>query len=165
MTAVQKYDVHENHDGFEVRDFAPCVVADVIVKGGISSAGSQGFRPLFNYISKNQIAMTAPVIEEEIGTSEWRVSFVMPEGSRIDDLPTSEGSPVRLRELPAHRAAVLRFSGRTSENAVLKQELKLLEMLEAKGITSVGKARIARFDPPWKPPFMRHNEMIIPIEQ
>lgn len=165
MTAVQKYDVHETHDGFEVRDFAPCVVADVIVKGGISSAGSQGFRPLFNYISKNQIAMTAPVIEEEIGASEWRVSFVMPEGSKIDQLPTPEGSPVHLRELPAHRAAVLSFSGRTSENTVLKQELKLLEMLEAKGITPVGKARIARFDPPWKPPFMRHNEMIIPIKQ
>ena len=165
MTAVQKYDVHENHDGFEVRDFAPCVVADVIVKGGISSAGSQGFRPLFNYISKNQIAMTAPVIEEEIGASEWLVSFVMPEGSKIDQLPTPEASPVHLRELPAHRAAVLSFSGRTSENTVLKQELKLLEMLEAKGITSVGKARIARFDPPWKPPFMRHNEIIISIRQ
>jgi len=24
--------------------------------------------------------------------------------------------------------------------------------------------RIARFDPPWKPGFMRHNEVIIPIE-
>jgi len=163
MTAVQKYELLESYSGFEVRMFAPCVVADVVVSGDLSSAGNQGFRPLFNYISSNNIAMTAPVVEEEIGASEWRVSFVMPDGSDINALPTPKGSPVVLRELPAHRAAALRFSGLTSEAVMRKQEAKLRGMLSAKGLVPVGTARIARFDPPWKLPFIRHNEVIIPI--
>ena len=164
MTAQQKFEVRQKYDGFEVREFAACVVADVEVSGDVSSAGSQAFRPLFNYISSNQIAMTAPVIEEELSTEKWRVSFVMPEGSKISDLPNPVGSPVVLRELPAHRAAALRFNGRTTEKAVLEHELKLLELVKAQGLKVTGKACIARFDPPWKPPFARHNEVILPIE-
>jgi hypothetical protein len=30
-------------------------------------------------------------------------------------------------------------------------------------IQSTGKVRIARFDPPWKPGFIRHNELVVPI--
>ena len=164
MTAQQKFEVRQKYDGFEVREFAACVVADVEVSGDVSSAGSQAFRPLFNYISSNQIAMTAPVIEEELITEKWRVSFVMPEGSKISDLPHPVGLPVVLRELPSHRAAALRFSGRTSQKIVLEQEAKLLELVKAQGLKVTGKARIARFDPPWKPPFARHNEVILPIE-
>jgi effector-binding domain-containing protein len=153
MTAHQKFEVHKKYEGFVVREFAACVVADVEVNGDVSSAGTQAFGSLFNYISSNQIAMTAPVIEEELATKKWRVSFVMPEGSKISDLPNPIGSPVVLRELPAHRAAALRFSGRTSEKAVLEHELKLLELVKAQGLKVTGKARVARFDPPWKPPF------------
>ncbi len=164
MTAHQKFKVEQQLDGFEVREFAPCVVADVVVSGDISSAGNQGFRPLFNYISQNQISMTAPVLEEELESQQWRISFVMPEGSDIADLPNPVGSPVVLRELPAHRAAVLRFSGRTTQKAVLERELELQKLLISHGLHAKGKAQIARFDPPWKPPFARHNEVIIPID-
>ena len=164
MTAHQKFEVLHKFDGFEVREFAPCVVADVVVSGDISSAGNQGFRPLFNYISQNQISMTAPVLEEELVSKEWRISFVMPDGSDISTLPTPSGSPVALRELPAHRAAVLRFSGRTTPKAALERELELQKLLVSHGLRANGKARIARFDPPWKPPFARHNEVIIPID-
>ncbi len=164
MTAHQKFDLAEKFEGFEVREFLPCVVADVIVTGDVSTAGNQGFRPLFNYISSNQISMTAPVLEEEIDPEKWRVSFVMPHGSKFEDLPTPQGSLVTLRELASHRAAVLRFSGRTTQKAVVEQEAHLLELLRSHGFIATGKARIARFDPPWKPPFARHNEIIIPIQ-
>ena len=164
MTAHQKFEVQQKYDGFEVREFAACVVADVEVTGDIASAGNQGFRPLFNYISKHQISMTAPVIEESLTPEKWRVSFVMPEGSKISELPNPSGSSVVLRELPAHRAAVLRFSGRTTQKSVLEEESKLLALVQSKGLKVIGKARIARFDPPWKPPFARHNEVILPIE-
>lgn len=164
MTAHQKFDLMEKFEGFEIRNFLPCVVADVIVSGDASTAGNQGFRPLFNYISSNQISMTAPVLEEEITAEKWRVSFVMPDGSKIEDLPTPQGSTVTLRELASHRAAVLRFSGRTTQKVVLDHEAQLIKLMHTHGFTANGKARIARFDPPWKPPFARHNEVIIPIQ-
>ena len=108
--------------------------------------------------------MTAPVLEEELDAKQWRISFLMPEGSDIATLPNPVGSPVVLRELAAHRAAVLRFSGRTTQKAVLERELELQKLLQTHGLHPNGKARIARFDPPWKPPFARHNEVIIPID-
>lgn len=163
MTAHQKFEVVQRLDGFEVRDFAPCVVADVVVSGDVSSAGNRGFGSLFNYISQNQISMTAPVLEEELESRQWRISFVMPEGSDISTLPHPAGSPVVLRELPAHRAAVLGFNGRTTPKAILERELQLQKLLLSHALQAKGKARIARFDPPWKPPFARHNEVIIPI--
>ena len=163
MTAHQKFDLVEKFEDFEILNFSPCVVADVVVAGDLSSAGNQGFRPLFNYISSNQISMTAPVLEEEVAFDKWRVSFVMPHGSKFEELPTPQGSIVTLRELPSHLAAVLRFRGRATQKVVLEQEAKLLKLISTHGFTVAGKARIARFDPPWIPPFARHNEVIIPI--
>lgn len=108
--------------------------------------------------------MTAPVIEEEIESDQWRISFVMPAETRLIDLPNPHQSPVMLREIPSHRAAVLAFRGRTTPNNVREQELRLLLLLKQQGVKVTGNARIARYDPPWKPPFARHNEVIIPIE-
>jgi len=164
MTESQKFELIKRYEGFEIRNFLPCIVADVVTEGDVATAGSQGFRPLFNYISANQISMTAPVLEEELDSKQWRVSFVMPSGSRFEDLPNPSGLPVKLRELPAHRAAALRFSGRMTPKSASTHEAKLRELLTARGFRANGKARIARFDPPWKPPFARHNEVIIPIE-
>ena len=42
----------------------------------------------------------------------------MPEGSELSGLPTPRGSPLTLRELPKHRAAVLAFSGRPIRSAL-----------------------------------------------
>ena len=108
--------------------------------------------------------MTAPVLEEEVAVNQWRVSFVMPADAKLEDLPNPTGSPVVLREIPAHRAAVLRFSGRTTPQTIQEKEARLRQLIAAQGFKATGKSRIARFDPPWKPPFARHNEVIIPIE-
>ena len=164
MTERQKFTVIEKYKDFEIHEFLPCIVADVAVTGDISSSANQGFRPLFNYISQNKISMTAPVLEEELSADRWRISFVMPEGSELSGLPTPMGSPVTLRELPKHRAAVLAFRGRATTKAVLHAEFRLRELMQLHGLKATGKVRIARFDPPWKPPFTRHNEVILPIE-
>lgn len=164
MTEQQKFRVINQFEGFEIREFDSCVVADVSVNGDIDSASSQGFRPLFNYISKNQISMTAPVLEEELAAENWRISFVMPDGSQLSDLPHPVDSPVTLREVPAHLAAALIFRGRTTEKAILQAELRLNTLIKSHGFKVNGKVRIARFDPPWKPPLFRHNEVILPVE-
>lgn len=164
MTERQKFKVINQFEGFEIREFSSCVVADVAVSGDIDSASSRGFRPLFSYISKNQLSMTAPVLEEELAANSWRISFVMPDGSQLSDLPNPVDSSVTLRELPAHRAAVLAFRGRTTEKAILEAELRLNTLIKSHRFKANGKVRIARFDPPWKPPFFRHNEVILPVE-
>lgn len=164
MTERQKFDLLKRIDKVEIRRYHPCVMADVTVDASYSSAGSIGFRPLVTYISQNQIAMTAPVLQEQLHTSSWVVSFVMPDGMRLEDLPSPKNQSVSLRKIEAHDAAALSFSGVTSEEKIHEKELELRSAITKANLMPIGPMRIARFDPPWKPGFLRHNEVIIPIK-
>ena len=164
MTERQKFDLVKKIDQVEIRRYHACVMADVIVDASYSNAGNMGFRPLVTYISQNQIAMTAPVLQEQLHTSSWVVSFVMPEGMTLDALPLPKNQSVSLREVKEHTAAALGFSGITTEEKIHQKESELRSAISNAKLTVIGPMRIARFDPPWKPGFLRHNEVIIPIQ-
>ena len=100
MTEQQKYRVVKKFIDFEIRDYEPCLIAEVIVDGSMNQAGSYGFRPLFNYISQNSISMTAPVIQIPVKKGQWKISFVMPYGSDISSLPISKKSEVEIKQIP-----------------------------------------------------------------
>jgi hypothetical protein len=166
MTEEQKFDRVEQIAGsnVEIRKYHECVLADVVVQAEYQNAGSMGFRPLVTYISRNNIAMTAPVIQEP-KSQAWVVSFVMPEGMTEKDMPIPADSKVSLRTVHEHFAAALTFSGVTTENKVKAKEAELRSALAKANIAVKGQIRIARFDPPWKPGFMRKNEVILEIER
>ena len=122
MTEQQEYRVLESRGNVELREYAPCVVADVVVSGSAEQAASAAFRPLFQYISGanvgaeplamtapviqrptgEQLAMTAPVIQEPAGTDQWTVSFVLP-------------------AVPAETAAAIRWSGRWTDSNIARR--------------------------------------------
>jgi hypothetical protein len=108
--------------------------------------------------------MTAPVLQEQLHTESWVVSFVMPDGMELRDLPIPKNQRVTLRTIHQHTAAALGFSGMTSEAKIHEKEAELRSALTKANLKPTGPMRIARFDPPWKPGFMRHNEVIIPIQ-
>ena len=63
------YKVERTDGAFQVRRYAPQVVAETVVDGTLEEAGNKAFRPLFNYISganrsQGKIAMTAPVSQQ-----------------------------------------------------------------------------------------------------
>ena len=163
MTERQKFDLVKRIDDIEIRRYHQCVMADVIVDASYANAGNLGFRPLVTYISQNQIAMTAPVLQEQLHTNSWVVSFVMPDGMKLENLPLPKNQGVTLRTVKEHTCAVLGFSGMTTENKLHEKEAELRTAMSEAKLSPVGPMRIARFDPPWKPGFMRHNEVIIPI--
>ena len=103
-TVVQKTDV------FEVRQYAPYLVAEVIVPGPASEAGSQGFSLLGGYIfgknkGERKLEMTAPVTQTPLEPAPpvklemtapvtqapapggFAVQFVMPKGYTLATLP------------------------------------------------------------------------------
>ena len=163
MTERQKFKLIEKIGSLEIRRYHPVVTAKVAVKGDYQSAGNQGFRPLANYIFSNNIAMTAPVIIEESPENNWEVSFVMPEGSKLNEMPTPSGN-VKLNEHGEELCAVLSFSGFAGAKQVAKMEAQLTKELAKNNLTPIGKVRVARFDPPWKPGLFRHNELVVPIK-
>ena len=167
---------------FEIRDYAPQIVAEIVVPGDREGAGSNAFQPLFDYISggnsaRQKIAMTAPVAQQAAGEkiamtapvaqqpsgADWAVSFMMPAGRTLENLPVPANPEVKLREIPGRRMAAVRYTGTWSEQRYNRYRAELETWLGEHRLTAAGQAIWARYDPPFMPWFMRRNEILIPL--
>lgn len=182
-TEEPRHTVAVREGAFEVRDYAPHVVAEVMVPEGRGDPGNAGFRPLAGYIFGGnapkakiamtapvttqrggaKIAMTAPVTTNVAGNGMWSVRFVMPAGETLDTLPAPLDPNVRLIAQPARRYAVVRFSGLTGDGTMERQTSALRAFMAARNLTSSGAPVIARYDPPWTLPMMRRNEVWLEV--
>jgi hypothetical protein len=171
MTERQEFKVLRTYKDFELREYMPCVIAEVRVSGQFSSSSSSAFSTLFNYISQGnnssqKIAMTAPVITaQKADTSEpndWYVSFVMPSGSTFGRLPDPNNSQVKLRELDTETCIAKSFRGRATEELSQKIAKALRTSASKANIALSDETRICRFDPPIKPGLLQYNEIVIP---
>ena len=171
MTERQHFEVLQRLEHFEVRRYESCVVAEIDMSDDYGSATQGAFQHLFSYISRGNktsasIAMTAPVIAANQHTSDsqnWRISFVMPRGSSIKDLPNPNDSQVHLRELPAQDCVAMSFKGRATKPISEKKEAELRGYSQKENLVLSSETRICRFDPPFKPGFLQYNEIVIPI--
>jgi hypothetical protein len=171
MTERQEFRVIQSYDGFELREYLPCSLAEVKVSADYSSAGSVAFRSLFGYISQGnkrseKIAMTAPVISaqkaDKAADDEWFVSFVMPAGSTKGDMPDPNDPRVVLRQLEAESCVAASFRGKASEDLAKKKVAELRALAAKENIALSDETRICRFDPPFKPGILQYNEIVIP---
>ena len=172
MTKRQEYKVLQSFPDFEVRQYLPCVLAQVKVSANYESAASIAFASLFRYISKGnklseKIAMTAPVIAAQSGlkteANDWYVSFVMPSGSKFAHLPHPNDPLVSLKELDKQSCIALSFRGRATIDLTKKKIEQLRAAAKRENIALSDETRIARFDPPVKPGFLHYNEIVIPV--
>jgi len=176
------YSVSRQQDSFEIREYEPAIVAEVIVSGDFEKASSAAFRTLFKYISGNntsrsKIAMTAPVTQkppsEKIAMTSpvgqrkaaqgWAVSFMMPASYTMNTIPLPSDPAVVLRKIPAYRAAAIRYSGGWSEKRYLKHLSLLREWMQSENLVATGEPIWARYNAPITPWFLRRNEILIPI--
>jgi len=161
------YNVVRSAGKFEVRDYPALTVIETPMKSGRD--GSDGsFGRLFRFISggneaQQKIAMTTPVFMLGDQTNA-AMAFVMPVKMKTADVPRPKDSQVRVREIPAGRFAVLRFSGgRNTENEAQSLE-QLRTYLKSAGLKELSSPVYGYFDPPWTPAFLRRNEVMIRIE-
>ncbi len=181
-TEEAKYTVVKKDNSFEIRDYAPHVLAEIIVEGELENAGSKAFNSLFRYISgdnhtRNKVAMTAPVSQQPVSQkinmtapvgqqrvdNKWAVSFMMPDSYTLETLPVPDNSNVTLRQVPAHRIASVRYSGFWSEKSYLENKSQLETWINKNKLLIVGDAVWARYDAPFTPWFLRRNEILIPV--
>ena len=157
------YTTIQTTDVFEVRQYAPYLVAEVVVPGPVNEAGSQGFNLLGGYIfgknkGERKLEMTAPVTQAAT-PGGFLVQFVMPKGYTLATLPEPLDARVKLREVPASRMAVIRFSGSWSQNTYAEQLQKLRTALAAAGMATQGEPVSSRYNSPFSLPFLRRNEI------
>jgi len=188
-TEEPQFSIIEKSEPFELRSYAPQLIAEVKVEGDLDTASSQGFRLIAAFIfGQNQvsekISMTAPVAIETAqstkiamtvpvgieaskdsakGVSQWVFSFVMPSEYTMATLPKPLNPLVIIRELPAQRRAAITFSGFYNEAKVLEKTKALEDWIKSKQWQSIGNPQFARYNPPWSIPFMRRNEILITV--
>ncbi len=148
----------------EIRDYDSRILATTRMTEGQNS----GFRVLAGYIfggneNEQEIAMTAPVQRTMPGEQEAEMAFVVPRAYSMEELPTPDDSRVEFREEPAYRAAVIRFSGWVNDKKAERYWQTLITFLEEQGIQPVGDPTLNQYNPPWTPPFMRRNEIIVAV--
>ncbi len=162
----------------ELRQYAPYVVAEVVLNTSADDAGSQAFPILAGYIfGKNKgektFAMTAPVtqsaapvrmdmtapVTQAAVAGGIRVQFVLPKGVTLASAPEPLDPRVTLRLVPASTWAAIRYSGLWSQ-ANYDEHLALLEAaLKAAGVATHGEPVLARYNGPFTPWFLRRNEI------
>jgi hypothetical protein len=181
--AVEEPDfkVLEKDGSFELRQYAPYVVAETRVEAGFEDAGSIAFQRLFRYISGNnvaqaKIAMTAPVaqspgekidmtapVSQSADGNAYLVAFTLPSTYTLATAPQPRDGSIRIRAVPAQLVACWRYSGRWTTGNYLEHESLLRERIEARGFVARGVPVLARYNPPFTPWFLRRNEVLIPV--
>jgi DNA gyrase inhibitor GyrI len=179
------YRVVETKPDYQIRRYDSYIIAETAQKGSQKESLSGGFRELFQYITGNNIArskitmtapvlqsgaaggekisMSAPVIKHGEGASSC-IAFVMPKGSRLEELPKPKSAGVRLRVVPPGSFAVIAFSGYPTEGKIRAKTGKLLAALVRDVRPTRAAPQIALYNPPWTPPFMRRNEVMVEID-
>jgi len=187
-----EYELIAECEDYEVRRYAPYIVAETVVSADFDRAGAAAFRILAGYIFGNnrsirpsveiaahsdtgvseatgtseKMAMTAPVFSaalEAAPTENYLYAFVMPAGYTLENLPLPLDSRVSIREVPGRTVAVRRYSGRWHEKGFLSNAAILRKALERDGLTALGAPMFARYNAPYVPWFMRRNEVMLEI--
>jgi hypothetical protein len=102
--------------------------------------------------------MTAPVTQGVLPEG-FLVQFVLPKGVTLANAPEPLDARVQLREVSPHAVAVVRYSGFWSASNDAEHLLKLQEALKASDLVGVGEPVFSRYDAPFKPWFLRRNEV------
>lgn len=169
---------------FELRDYPALVVAEVTRRGPRKLAVNSGFGALAAYIfakdragdriamtapvtqqATGEIAMTAPVTQTRQAGDDWLVHFIMPAKYRLGDLPLPGSEDVRLREIPAQRRAVVRFSGVADDTLISSNEARLRDWMKMRGLRPAGAPVYAYYNDPFTPGFLRRNEVMFEVER
>ncbi len=166
-------------DTIEIRRYHPVMVAEV---SGLSR--DRAFGALFRYISganrsnskiamttpvensSQKIAMTTPVETAPAGTGDQGggavMRFFLPAQMTMTTAPAPTDPAVRLVEQPQRTLAVLRFTGVPGDLAGRERDLRTA--LVPTRYRPNGPAITLFYDPPFTLPFLRRNEIALPVE-
>ena len=166
---VAPYEVIETDGAFEMRHYERLVLASTDTTDGMDSV-SAPFYKLFKYISgKNsktqKIAMTAPVFMDQSGQTTEAMSFVLPEGFSLATAPPPSDPAVKLTELSDYTVVAMSFTGFLNQKSISTHRNLLQNWIADRGLKIIGKAKAAGYNPPFTLPFLRRNEILIPVKK
>jgi hypothetical protein len=163
----QPYRVEKTLEGIEIRYYPKAVLANVKSPGeGYMDRSSDNFRSLAGYIfggnsSSSKIAMTAPV-HMEVDSSMNSMSFVMPSGYDISNLPQPDNRSVTFRYSKEGYYAAIKFGGFANNRKIDEKISELKAILGKLGYKALGGYTFLGYNAPWDV-VNRENEVIVEI--
>ena len=157
-----KYEVVDKNEIFEIRKYSDRLAVETS-KAGIDS----NFRKLFNYISgrndtQEKIAMTTPVTQVK-KNGNMTMQFYLPSKFNSDNVPNPSNTDVSIVIIEGGHYAVLRYSGRASDNNFIKHKEILEKELKKNNISILSPPIRATYDSPFTLPMNRRNEAMFKV--
>ena len=184
------YEVLRTDGDFELRRYQDQLLAEVSIVGAdFETFREQAFEKLAKYIfggnisqrkmmdevpteteikqkQSENVAMTAPVLQQQGEKNEWIMSFILPKKFTRETAPTPVDDSVQLREVSGYEAAAIRYSGTNSEAAIREHEEKLAVWIRAQNdLRPNGPFFSAQYDGPFAIPLFRRNEVLMKVVQ
>ncbi len=166
------YTILRTDGDFELRKYPTLTIAQTATARGENDSG---FQRLFRFISghnvgKEKISMTTPVLirttpEGEKGTHMENMAFIMPRESVEEGLPAPDDKEVELEEIELGSVACYTYSGKQSPENEAEALEKLREWMKENHLEAMGQPIVAYYDPPWTPPNLRRNEVMLRVDQ
>ena len=158
-----KYDLINSTDVYEIRKYSDRLAIEVV-----STTGDNSFRKLFNYISGNneknqEINMTIPVTQTE-KSGNMTMQFYLPSKFNEDNVPDPTNSDVAVINIEGGYYAVIRYSGRASEENFIKHKSILEDQLIKDNIQIQSPPIKATYNSPFTLPIIRRNEAMFRVE-
>lgn len=168
-TPQQPYKELGKTGDIEFRFYPEAVMASVTSSDPTyKGSANKNFRVLAGYIfgsneSSDKIAMTAPV-HMEMQKGKSTMSFVMPEGYNLNNLPQPSSGAIELHKSPEEYVAVIRFGGWASDEKIESRKKELNEQLLKLGIKHNNNFRFLGYNAPWDFLF-RRNEIMVGVSK
>jgi hypothetical protein len=180
-TETPQYTTLESEGQFALRKYSSYLVAETEIEGQFDEVSTIGFKRLAAYIfgdnvgvheatseissqkKPEMIAMTTPVgLEARAG--KYVVTFSMPSSYTLTTLPVPNDKTVVIKSLPERTCAVIEFSGTCGETHYRAYLNELNDWIAARNLKKLSEPIFARYNPPWTLPFLRRNEILIPVK-
>ena len=156
------YEVVKENKNYEIRKYPDRLVIET------NSIQGNGFRKLFNYISGNnkeneEIKMTVPVTQEN-KNGNMTMQFYLPSKFDKDNAPKPTNSEVKILTVEGGYYAVIKYSGRSSDQNFLKNKEILDKELKQDNVTVLSPPIRASYNSPFTLPILKRNEVMYRVD-
>jgi len=150
----------------ELREYGSYVVARTSIPIENKDDNNM-FRTLASYIfggnkQNESIPMTAPVTTYE-NSDSYSMIFYMLDANTPSDMPDPNGQDIIFEDFYLGKCAVISFSWFTTDSKIKSYTEKLQNYLSDNNLKAKSSFMVNRYDPPWRLPFLRRNEILVQI--
>ena len=161
-----EYKLLDKLNNIEIREYSSYVVARTSLNIQQKEDNNM-FRTLASYIfggneNNESIPMTAPVTTYG-DDKDYHMIFYMLDADSPGDLPNPNGQQIQFEDFNLGKCAVISFSWFTSKNRVQYYTELLKDYISKNDLIEQSPFMINRYDPPWKLPFLRRNEILVKV--